>query len=165
MADCNPCETPIDTKSKLSSSSGKPIPNPSLYRSLAGALQYLTLTRPDISYAVHQAFLFLHDPRDAHMNLVKRILRYVHGTLDFVLQLFCSSSTDLVAYSNADWAGCSDTRRTTSDYCIYLGDNLVSWSSKRQPTTSRSSAETEYRGIANAVAETCWLRQLLIDLH
>jgi hypothetical protein len=75
-----------------------------------------------------------------------------------------STSTDLVAYSDADWAGCPDTRRSTSGYCVYLGSSLVSWSSKRQPTVSRSSAEAEYRAVANAVAECTWLRQLLSEL-
>jgi hypothetical protein len=72
----------------------------------------------------------------------------------------------VTAYSDADWAGCPDSRRSTSGYCVFLGDNLVSWSSKRQTiTVSRSSAEAEYRVVAHAVAETCWLRQLLQELH
>lgn len=77
----------------------------------------------------------------------------------------CTSGVDLVAYSDADWAGCPDTRRSTSGYAIFLGLNLVSWSSKRQHTVSRSSAEAEYRAVANAVAEVTWLRQLLHELH
>ncbi|GKE80136.1 ribonuclease H-like domain-containing protein, partial [Tanacetum coccineum] len=93
---------------------------------------------------------------------LKRILRYVQGTLDYGLQLFSSSTTDLVAYSDADWAGCPTTRRSTSGYCVFLGNNLLSWSSKRQPTLSHSSAQAEYHGVANAVAETCWLRNLLL---
>ncbi|GKE38194.1 ribonuclease H-like domain-containing protein, partial [Tanacetum coccineum] len=96
---------------------------------------------------------------------IKRILRYVHGTLDYGLQLFSSSTTELVAYSDADWAGCPTTRRSTFGYCVFLGNNLLSWSSKRQPTLSRSNAEAEYHGVANAVAETCWLRNLLRELH
>ncbi|GKE07111.1 ribonuclease H-like domain-containing protein, partial [Tanacetum coccineum] len=107
----------------------------------------------------------MHDPREPHFSALKRILRYVRGTLDYGLQLFSSSPTDLVAYSDADWAGCPTTRRSTSGYCVFLGNNLLSWSSKRQPTLSRSSAEAEYRGVANAVAETCWLRNLLRELH
>ncbi|GJZ24254.1 ribonuclease H-like domain-containing protein [Tanacetum coccineum] len=75
------------------------------------------------------------------------------------------SLADLVVYSDADWAGCLTTRRSTSGYCIFLGNNLLSWSAKRQPTLSQSSAEAEYRGVANAVAETCWLRNLLRELH
>jgi hypothetical protein len=71
----------------------------------------------------------------------------------------------LVAYSDADWAGYSTTRRSTSGYCVFLGNNLLSWSSKRQPMLSRSSAAAEYRGVANVVAKTCWLRNLLRELH
>ncbi|XP_071680045.1 uncharacterized mitochondrial protein AtMg00810-like [Lolium perenne] len=108
----------------------------------------------------------MHAPWDAHWAAVKRILRYVCGTMGYGLSLHASpsTSTDLVAYSDADWAGCPDTRRSTSGYCVYLGSLLVSWSSKRQPTVSRSSAEAEYRAVANAVAECTWLRQLLSEL-
>lgn len=76
-----------------------------------------------------------------------------------------SSSIPMSAYSDADWGGCPDTRRSTSGYCVFLGPNLVSWSSKRQTTTSRSRAEAEYHGVANAVAETSWLHQLVTELH
>nr|GEX29814.1 ribonuclease H-like domain-containing protein [Tanacetum cinerariifolium] len=110
-------------------------------------------------------YLYMHDPREPHFSALKRILRYVWGTLDYGLQLFASSTTSLVAYSDADWAGCPITRRSTSGYCVFLGNNLLSWSSKRQPTLSRSSAKAEYRGVANAVTETCWLRNLLRELH
>ncbi|GJZ49137.1 ribonuclease H-like domain-containing protein [Tanacetum coccineum] len=130
-----------------------------------GSLQYLTFTRPDISYAVQQVCLYMHDPREPHFSALKRILRYVRGTLDYGLQLFSSSTTDLVAYSDADWAGCPTTWRLTLGYCVFLGNNLLSWSSKRQPTLSRSRAKAEYRGVANVVAETCWLRNLLRELH
>ncbi|GKD24419.1 ribonuclease H-like domain-containing protein [Tanacetum coccineum] len=156
--------TPIDTESKLGSD-GDPVSDPTLYRSLACSLQYLTFTRPDISYVVQQVCLHMHDPREPHFSTLKRILRYVRGTLDYGLQLFFSSTTDLVAYSDADWAGCPTTHRSTSGYCVFLSNNLLSWSYKRQPTLSRSSAEAEYRGVANSVAETCWLRNLLRELH
>ncbi|GJW70281.1 ribonuclease H-like domain-containing protein [Tanacetum coccineum] len=140
MVGCNPSRTPVDTESKLGDS-GTPVADPTLYQSLAGSLQYLTFTRPDITYAVQQ------------------------GTLDYGLQLFSSITDSLVAYSDADWAGCPTTRRFTSGYCVFLGNNLLSWSSKRQPTLSCSSAEPKYRGVANAVAETCWVRNLLRKLH
>ncbi|CAH9100364.1 unnamed protein product [Cuscuta epithymum] len=156
LSDCNPVATPVDTNSKLSATAGPPVEEPTLYRSLAGALQYLTFTRPDISYAVQQICLFMHDPRAPHLHALKRILRYVKGTLRFSLHLRPSPIDSLISYSDADWGGCPDTRRSTSGYCVYLGDNLLSWSSKRQPTLSRSSAEAEYRGVANVVAETCW---------
>ncbi|KAK1677279.1 hypothetical protein QYE76_038127 [Lolium multiflorum] len=165
MAECHPSTTPVDTQAKLSASDGDLLPDGTEYRSLAGALQYLTLTRPDISYAVQQICLHMHAPRTSHLALVKRVLRYVRGTMDFGLHLLASSSTSLTAYSDADWAGCPDSRRSTSGYCIYYGDSLISWSSKRQTTVSRSSAEAEYRAVAHAVAECCWLRQLLQELH
>ncbi|GJU30394.1 ribonuclease H-like domain-containing protein [Tanacetum coccineum] len=111
-----------------------------LYRSLAGALQYLTFTRPDLSYAVQQLCLYMHDPREPHFHAMKRVLRYLRGTTDLGLQLFRSSTSQLTAYSDADWAGCPATRRSTSGYCVFLGDNLLTWSSKRQETLSRSSA-------------------------
>ncbi|GKD43908.1 ribonuclease H-like domain-containing protein, partial [Tanacetum coccineum] len=100
-----------------------------------------------------------------HLSALKRILRYVRGTLDYGLQLFSSSTTSLVAYLDADWAGCPTTRRSTSSYCVFLGNNLLSWSSKRQLTLSRSSAEAEYCGVANTITETCWLQNLLRELH
>jgi hypothetical protein len=130
-----------------------------------GALQYLSFSRPDIAYAVQQVCLYMHDPREPHLNAVKRILRYLRGTIDYGLQLHRSSPTSLAADTDADWASCPNTRNSTSGYGVFLGDNLVSWSSKCQQTVSRSSAEAEYRGVANAVAEACWLRQLLSELH
>ncbi|GKA48175.1 ribonuclease H-like domain-containing protein, partial [Tanacetum coccineum] len=140
MVNYNPSRTPIDTKSKMGAD-GDPVSDLTLYWSLAGSLQYLTFTRPDISYAVQQVCLFMHDPREPHFSALKRILRYVRGTLDYELQ------------------------RSTLGYRVFLGNNLLSWSSKRQPTLSRSSAEAEYRGVANVVVETSWLRNLLRELH
>ncbi|XP_066323353.1 uncharacterized mitochondrial protein AtMg00810-like [Miscanthus floridulus] len=129
MLNCKPASMPIDAKGKLSADGAK-IDDASTYRSLAGALQYITVTRPDLAFAVQQ-------DRDL----------------------------PITAYSDADWAGCPDTRRSTSGFCVFLGDALVSWSSKRQPTVSRSSAEAEYRAVANAAAECIWLRQLLGELQ
>ncbi|GJY44539.1 ribonuclease H-like domain-containing protein [Tanacetum coccineum] len=125
MQHCNPCKTPVDTESKLGSD-GDPVNDPTLYQSLACALQYLSFTRPDISYAVQQICLYMHDPRDPYFISLKRILRYVSGTIDHGLQIHVSSTSQLTAYTDADWAGYPVTR----------------------------SAEAEYRGVANAVAET-----------
>lgn len=165
MTSCKPLSTPADVHAKLAADTSDRIADPTRYRSLADALQYLTFTRPDIAYAVQKVCLFMHDPREAHLTALKRIIRYVQGTQDHGLQMYKSKQRSLTAYSDADWAGCPDTERSTSGYCVYLGENLISWSSKRQPTVSRSSAEAKYRGVANAVAETCWLRNLLLELH
>ena len=126
MTDCKPCSTPVDTQAKLSAALGDPVTDPTAYRSLAGALQYLTFTRPDLTYVVQQVCLHMHDPREPHLAALKRLLRYVRGTVDLGLVLHRSSSTELVVYSDADWAVCPATRRSTSGYAVFLGGNLVS---------------------------------------
>jgi hypothetical protein len=155
MTDCKLCVTPIDIQAKIVAGSGPSIKDPNQFRSLAGALQYLTFTWSDISYAVQQICLHMHDPREPHLAVIKRILRYLQGTLEFGLLLRRSSVSDLTFYTNADWVGCPDTRRSTSGYAVFLGDNLISWSSKHQTVISRSSAKAEYRVVANGVAEAC----------
>jgi hypothetical protein len=165
MAECHSTTTPVDTRQKLSTTDGTPVSNPTEYRSITDALQYLTLTHPDLAYAVQQVCLFMHDPREPHLALLKRILRYLKGTLSFGLHIGVGPAQSLTAYSDADWAGCPDSRRSTSGYCVYLDDNLISWASKRQTTVSRSSAKAEYKAVAHVVAECCWLRQLLQELH
>jgi hypothetical protein len=153
MTDCKPCSTPMDLKAKLAADSGPPVRDPSQFRSIAEALQYLTFTRPDIAYVIQQVCLHMHDPRESHLTAMKRILRYLRGMPDYGLLLRRLRSTDLVVYTDADWASCPDTRRLTSGYAVFLGDNLVSWSAKRQTIVSRYSAEAEYRVVANGVAE------------
>jgi hypothetical protein len=108
----------VDLKAKLAVDSGPPVRDPSRFRSIAGALQYLTFTRPDIAYAVQQVCLYMHDPRESHLAAMKRILRYLRGTPDYGLLLRRSRSADLVVYTDADWAGCPDTRRSTSGYAV-----------------------------------------------
>jgi hypothetical protein len=165
MDNCRSAPTPVNTKAKLPAADGLRIADPSSYRSIAGALQYLTITRPELAYTVQQICLHMHDPHECHAGLIKRALRYVRGTVDMGLHIHASPQLDVRVYTDADWAGCPDTWRSTSGYCIYLGDALVSWSSKRQAIVSRSSAEAEYRGVANAVAESVWLWQLLGELR
>lgn len=140
MSNCKSSSTPVDTKSKLGAASGTPFTDPYHYRSLAVALQYLTFTRPDISYAVQQICLFMHNPMDVHMHALKRIVHYFKGTLSYNLHLYPSSTSTLISYTDADWGGCPDTKRSTSGYCVFLGDNLLTWSAKRQATLFRSSA-------------------------
>ncbi|GJR23768.1 ribonuclease H-like domain-containing protein [Tanacetum coccineum] len=113
MVHCNHSRTPVDTESKFGPD-GVPVQDPTLYRSLVGGLQYLTFTRPDLSYDVQHLCLYMHDPREPHVAALKRILRYVLGTVDFGLQLYASATTSLVGYTDADWAGCPSARRSTS---------------------------------------------------
>jgi hypothetical protein len=110
MSNCKPLPTPVDTKPKPSSADGKPITEASFYRSMAGALQYLTVTCPDIAFAIQQACLHMHSPRDVHFTMLKRILRYIKETPNIGIHLRATTSPTLTVYFDADWAGCPDTR-------------------------------------------------------
>lgn len=135
-----------------------------LYRQLVGSLVYLTSTRPDIEHAVHIVSQFMADPRQLHLTAVHRIIRYLRGTPDRALFYSKSSPLDLPAYADADHAGCRDTRRSTTGYCMFLGSSLISWKSKKQDTVSKSTAESEYRSMSVACSEVVWLRGLLGDM-
>jgi hypothetical protein len=131
MVDCKLCTTPVDLQAKLAGESGTPVEDTSQFRSIARALQYLTFTRPNITYAAQQICLHMHDPREPHLTAMKRILCYHQGTPDYGLLMRLSSSFDLIICMDPNWAGCPDTRHSTSGYVVFLGDNLVSWSAKR----------------------------------
>ena len=166
MEKCKSSPTPLSTSEKLSAHEGDPLgPEDSTrYMSVVGGLQYLTLTRPDISFSVNKVCQYLHAPTTVHWTAVKRILRYVKHTLTIGLTFKRSESSLISAYSDADWEGCIDDRRSTGGFAIFLGPNLISWSAKKQPTVSRSSTEAEYKSLANATAEVIWVETLLKEL-
>nr|XP_016508857.1 PREDICTED: uncharacterized mitochondrial protein AtMg00810-like [Nicotiana tabacum] len=126
-----PVTSPISPKSIHNSSDSSPFSDATLYRSLVGGLQYLTFTRPDIAFAVNRVSQFMHSPSVTHFTAVKRILRYLNVSLTRGLFIPGGSIDSLSCYSDADWAGCPTTRRSTSAFCLFLGSNLVSWSSKK----------------------------------
>ena len=161
--DVKPISSPANAGKKLSLYDGDPLSDPTEFRSVVGALQYLTLTRPDICFAVNQVCQFLHQPTTHHWTAVKRILRYLKDTPDHGL-FYQPGSLLLEAYSDADYAGCPDDRHSTGGYCVYLGHNPISWSAKKQRTVSRSSTEAEYRQLAYTAAELSWIRSLFKDL-
>jgi histone deacetylase 1/2 len=111
------------------------------YRSIVGGLQYLTLTRPDLAFSVNKVCQFLHVPTTAHWSAVKRILRYVKGAMDVGLYIRKSNSRLVSAFSDADWVGSVDDRRSTGGFAVYFGPNLISWSARKQPTVSQSSTQ------------------------
>jgi histone deacetylase 1/2 len=156
----------LSSSEKISAHQGDPLgpADSSKYRSIVGALQYLTLTRPDISYAVNKVCQYLHAPTTVHWTAAKRILRYVKHTLTVGLTFSKSTSTLVSAFSDADWAGSVDDRRSTGGFAVFVGPNLVSWSAKKQNTVSRSSTEAEYKSLANATDELIWVQSLLTEL-
>lgn len=157
MLDSKPVATPLALE-PISAYDGDSPCDATHYRSILGALQYCTLTRPDISHAVNRLCQFMHRPTDVHMLAVKRLLRYLKGTAHLGLSVDADSAHLLFCYTDADWASCPDDRRSTSAYFIFLGYNLIFWTSSKQRVVSRSSTESEYRALANEVAELCWLQ-------
>ena len=166
MNRCKPVDTPLSSSEKLSITDGDCLgpDDATRYRSVVGALQYLTLTRPDISFSVNKVCQFLHAPTTVHWSTVKRILRYVQSTIKLGLHIKKSESMLVSAFSDADWAGCVDDRRSTGGFAVFLGSNLVSWTARKQPSVSRSSTEAEYKALANATAELLWIQKLLTEI-
>ncbi|XP_075473941.1 uncharacterized protein LOC142504998 [Primulina tabacum] len=153
---CKPRTTPLDANLKLNNEDGDLLDDPSVYRKLMGKLLYLTITRPDLAYSVNKLSQFVSKPRHSHLQAVYSVLKYVKRTVGQGLFYGKSTSFKLSFFSDSDWAACSDTQRSVSGYCVLLGESLVSWKSKKQQTVSRSSAEAEYRSMANATCEVIW---------
>ncbi|CAM8997805.1 unnamed protein product [Rhodiola kirilowii] len=164
MVDCKPAKTPLPIKHQLSLSTAQVIEDPMVYRKLVGKLIYLTITRPDLAHSVHILSQFMSAPTADHLMAAKRLLRYIKGTPAQGLFFSAASSLVLTAFCDADWATCPKTRRSTSGFCICLGDSLVSWRTKKQAIVSRSSAESEYRAMAATCSEILWLTRLLSDM-
>ena len=158
LLDCKPMETPMDPNVKLVPGQGEPLKDPGQYRRLVGKLNYLTLTRPDISFVVSVVSQFLQAPCDSHWDAVIRILRYIKRAPGQGLLYEDRGHTRIIGYSDADWAGSPSDRRSTSGYCVFIGGNLISWKSKKQDVVARSSAEAEYRAMALVTCELVWLK-------
>ncbi|XP_017179084.1 uncharacterized mitochondrial protein AtMg00810-like [Malus domestica] len=147
MSNSKLCATPCFPYHRLLKDDGDPYHSPDQYRSIAGALQYLTFTCPDIAFVIKQCCQFMHQPMNSHVVAVKRILRYLSGTIHYDIN-FQPENLSLHAYSDADWVGDPNDRRSTSGYIVYCGSSPISWASKKQHTVSRSSTEAEYRALA-----------------
>jgi hypothetical protein len=160
-----PASTPLDPSIKLHNDDGKLYDDISGYRRLIGKLLYLTNTRPDIAYATQQLSQFLHKPTTTHFHAACRVVRYLKFSPGRGLLLPRNSDFQILGFSDADWAGCLDTRRSTSGYCFFLGSSLVSWKAKKQVTVSRSSSEAEYRALSTTTCELLWLLYLMKDLQ
>ncbi|XP_019095626.1 PREDICTED: uncharacterized protein LOC109130495 [Camelina sativa] len=163
MSNYNSCHTPLPLRLDHVFQDKRLFSEPSYFRSLAGKLQYLPITRPDIQFAVNFICQRMHSPTVSDFGLLKCILRYLRGTSAMGLHISRSTNLFIVSYSDSDYAGCKDTHRSTSGFCVLLGSNVISWSAKRQPTVSRSSTEAEYRALAATASELTWISSVLQD--
>lgn len=149
---------------QLRADEGTPLSDPTRYRHLVGSLVYLTLTRPDIAYAVHVLSQFVSAPTSVHYAHLLRLLRYLRATPSRGLLFSQHSSLELRSYSDATWASDPSDRRSVTGFCLFLGSSLIAWKSKKQTGVSRSSTEAELRAMATTAEEIVWLRWLLHDL-
>ena len=171
MEDCKPIGTPLDIKTTLLKLTDEEydVDAPRMldvpYKNAVGSLMYAMVgTRADLAYAISSVSQHMAKPGWSHWMAVKRIMRYVRGSLDLKLQLG-GSHIELMGYCDADWAGDANDRRSTTGYAFILGDGVVSWSSKRQPTVALSTTEAEYMAASHCTREAIWLRQLMADVR
>ncbi|KOM27543.1 hypothetical protein LR48_Vigan437s000300 [Vigna angularis] len=164
MDDANLVGTPMECGIKLSKDEEGEKVDPTLYKSLVGSLRYLTCTRPDILYAVGVVSRYMEAPTTTHFKSAKRILRYIQGTTSYGLYYSISNDYKLVGYSDSDWSGDMDDRKSTSGFVFYMGDTAFTWMSKKQPIVTLSTCEAEYVAATSCVCHAVWLRNLLKEL-
>jgi hypothetical protein len=156
--------TPLSTSVSLQLDDGSSFVDFTKYCQVIGALQYLSLTRPDINFAVNKLSQFMHHPMQIHWTTIKRLLRYLKNTIFHGVTISKTLSTTLTCFSDADWASNLDDRKSTSAYLLFLGNTSISWISKKQRAIARLSTEAEYRALATVAAESMWLLSLLQEL-
>ncbi|KAJ0493281.1 putative RNA-directed DNA polymerase [Helianthus annuus] len=168
MSGCKPVSCPIEPNyvvTNLCKKEENNFVNVNEYQRLVGKLIYLSHTRPDIAYAVHFLSQYMHKPTMAHSQIVFKLLRYLKGAPGAGLMFKKGDRFELSAYADFDWAKCIDSRRSVTGFCIFLGNSLISWKSKKQSVVSRSSAEAEYRSMCAALCEIMWLVNILQELQ
>jgi histone deacetylase 1/2 len=163
MDNASPCPTPMITGRQFTVE-GEKLKDPTVFRQAIGGLQYLTHTRPDIAFSVNKLSQYMSSPTIDHWQGIKRILRYLQGTINYCLHIKPSTDLDITGFSDADWATSVDDRKSVAGQCVFLGETLISWSSRKQKVVSRSSTESEYRALADLAAEIAWIRSLLTEL-
>ncbi|CAL1403179.1 unnamed protein product [Linum trigynum] len=155
MADAKPITTPCtsDLIVECVMDASAAFSDPGLYRSIVGGLQYLSFTRPDISFVVNHVSQYQQAPKEVHWSAVKRILRYLQGTITRGLVFNRSSSLHVHGYYDASFASCPQDRKSVTSFAVFLESNLVSWSTRKQKSVARSSTESEYRALATLACE------------
>jgi hypothetical protein len=164
MQSCKSAMAPLSSTKKLLARGGNPSEDATKYRSIDGILQYLTLSQPDISFSVNKVCQYLHSSTTIHWTTVKMILRFLKHTSSLGLQIRRSFSTLVSAFSDVDWACCSDDRKSIGGFAVFFDPNLISWCVKKQKIVSRSSTEVEYKAMADATIELMWIQSVLQEL-
>ncbi|GJS62425.1 putative ribonuclease H-like domain-containing protein [Tanacetum coccineum] len=160
---CTPIDTPMAERPNLDEDKGGKLIDPTRFRGMVGSLMYLSASRPDIVFAVCMCARYQAKPTEMHLTAIKRIFRYLKGTIHMGLWYPKDSGFELKAFADADYAGCHDTRRSTSGSAQFLGHRLVSWSSKKQKSTAISTTEAEYIALSGCCAQILWMRSQLRD--
>ncbi|XP_016178398.1 uncharacterized protein LOC107620791 [Arachis ipaensis] len=164
MNGCKYCSTPLSLSLNIQAIGGAELDNPHLYRLVVKNLQYLTVTRLDLTFSVNKLAQFMQALLESHWKLVKRILCYVSGAATYGHKLSKDPSMKITTYCNPDWACDPSDRKSIGGFCVYVGRNLVSWHSKKQGVVARSSTKAEYRALADLVAELIWIKGLIEEL-
>ncbi|KAL2230511.1 UNVERIFIED_CONTAM: Retrovirus-related Pol polyprotein from transposon RE2 [Sesamum indicum] len=165
MKESKATTTPLPLGIKLTEHAEEQLSSPESYRRLLGRLLYLGITRPDICHSTQQLSQFMQHPCKQHWQAALHLVKYLKGTQDRGIFFAADDDFNLSAYCDADWASCKDTRRSLTGFCVFLGNSLISWKTKKQTTVSRSSAEAEYRSLASTTCELIWIHNVLKDLQ
>ncbi|GJY61095.1 hypothetical protein Tco_0461752 [Tanacetum coccineum] len=163
MDSCDPVDTPMVDRLKLDEDPLGTLVDQTRFRSMVGSLMYLTASRPDLVFVVCMCARYQASPTKKHLEALKRVFWYLRGTINWGLWYPKDTAMALTAYADADHAGCQDTRRSTSGSAQFLGDKLVSWSSKKQKSTAISTTEAEYIAMSGCCAQILWMRSQLSD--
>lgn len=164
MSGCKPVATPVEPKGKFKQVTKEKPVDKRMYQRLVGKLIYLSHTRPDIAFAVSLVSQYMHNPLEEHLEAVYRILRYLKKTPGAGLLFEKNEMRNVEAFTDADWAGSVEDRRSTTGYCTKVWGNLVTWRSKKQSVVARSSSEAELRALAQGVCELIWIKRILREL-
>ena len=157
LINCSPISTPVVVGTKLNRENTEKGFDSTIFRRLVGSLMYLTTTRPDIMYGVSLISRFMESPKNSHWQAGKRILRYIAGTMNHGILYSTSNDLQLVGYTDSDFAGNTEDRRSTSGYAFHLGTGVIAWASKKQSIVTLSSAEAEYVAGTTAACQAVWM--------